>query len=270
MGDYQTLNFEEKGGVAWIRMNRPDELNSLNLSMTKELCQAAAYCTTEKNVRAAVITGTGRAFCAGGDVKKMAQELKNKGRSDLFLRDLALHLHSFISEITRMPKPVLAAVNGVAAGAGFSISLACDMSIAAEDARFVMAYTDIGLVPDGSSTFFLSRLVGPKKAMELIYLNEPIDAEEALKLGIVNRVLPSEDFEKGISEIARKLAQGPTETYGRAKELIRKGLLETLESQMESERQGIAFSSRQGEFREGVTAFREKRKADFSSVAQLP
>ena len=267
MKDYETLIFEEKDEVAWIRMNRPDELNALNLPMARELCQATAYCTVEKSVRAVVLTGTGRAFCAGGDVKKMAQELAETGRSDLFLRDLALHLHSFVAEIARMPKPVLAAVNGIAAGAGFSMTLACDMSIAAEGARFVMAYTNIGLVPDGSSTFFLSHLVGPKKAMEMIYLNEPIDAEEALKLGIVNRVLPSEEFEKGVSEIARKLAQGPTETYGRAKELIRKGLLETLESQMESERQGIAFSSRQGEFREGVTAFREKRKADFSSVA---
>jgi len=267
MKDYETLILEEKEGVAWIRMNRPDELNALNLPMARELCQATAYCTVEKSVRAVVLTGTGRAFCAGGDVKKMAQELAETGRSDLFLRDLALHLHSFVAEIARMPKPVLAAVNGIAAGAGFSMTLACDMSIAAEGARFVMAYTNIGLVPDGSSTFFLSHLVGPKKAMEMIYLNEPIDAEEALKLGIVNRVLPSEEFEKGVSEIARKLAQGPTETYGRAKELIRKGLLETLESQMESERQGIAFSSLQGEFREGVTAFREKRKADFSSVA---
>lgn len=266
MDDYQTLNFEEKGGVAWIRMNRPDELNTLNLSMAKELCQAAAYCTTEKNVRAVMVTGTGRAFCAGGDIKNMAEELRNKGRSDLFLRDLTLHLHSFISEIARMPKPVVAAVNGVAAGAGFSISLACDMSIAAEDARFVMAYTDIGLVPDGSSTFFLSRLVGPKKAMELIYLNEPIDATEALKLGIVNRVLPSDDFEKGVSDVARKLAQGPTATFGRAKNLMRKGMLETLESQMENERQGIAHSSLQGEFQEGITAFTEKRKADFLSV----
>jgi len=267
MKDYETLIFEEKDGVAWIRMDRPDELNALSLPMARELCEATAYCTVEKSVRAVVLTGTGRAFCAGGDVKKMAQELEETGRSDLFLRDLALYLHSFVSEIARMPKPVLAAVNGIAAGAGFSMSLACDMSIVAEGARFVMAYTNIGLVPDGSSTFFLSHLVGPKKAMELIYLNEPIDAEEALKLGIVNRVLPSEEFEKGVSGIARKLAQGPTETYGRAKELVRKGLLETLESQMESERQGIAFSSLQGEFREGVTAFREKRKADFLSVA---
>jgi 2-(1,2-epoxy-1,2-dihydrophenyl)acetyl-CoA isomerase len=140
------------------------------------------------------------------------------------------------------------------------------MSIAAEDARFVMAYTDIGLVPDGSSTFFLSRLVGPKKAMELIYLNEPIDAAEALKLGIVNRVLPSDDFEKGVSYVAQKLAQGPTATFGRAKNLMRKGILETLESQMENERQGIAHSALQGEFQEGITAFTEKRKADFLSI----
>jgi 2-(1,2-epoxy-1,2-dihydrophenyl)acetyl-CoA isomerase len=266
MKKFETLIFEEKDGVAWIRMNRPDDFNALNLAMAKELCRAAAYCTVEKSVRAVVLTGTGKAFCAGGDVKKMARELKEAGRSDLFLRDLALHLHAFVAEVARMPKPVLAAVNGVAAGAGFSMSLACDMSIAVEGARFVMAYTNIGLVPDGSSTYFLSRLVGVKKAMEIIYLNEPFGAREALGMGIVNRVLPPDEFEAGVAAIARKLAEGPTGAYGRAKDLVRKGLIETLESQMENERQGIAFSSLQGEFREGVTAFVEKRKADFPSV----
>ncbi|MBW1786698.1 MAG: enoyl-CoA hydratase [Deltaproteobacteria bacterium] len=267
MTEYETLVFEEKDSVAWIRMNRPDEMNALNLPMARELCQATAYCTVEKSIRAVVLTGTGKAFCAGGDVKDMARELTETGRSDLFLRDLALHLHSFVAEVARMPKPVMAAVNGTAAGAGFSMSLACDMSIAVEGARFVMAYTNIGLVPDGSSTYYLNRLVGPKKAMEIVYLNEPFDADEALRLGMVNRVLPARDFEKGVADIARKLAQGPTETYGRAKALMRLGHQETLESQMENERQGIALSSLQGEFREGVTAFIEKRKADFISVS---
>jgi 2-(1,2-epoxy-1,2-dihydrophenyl)acetyl-CoA isomerase len=163
-----------------------------------------------------------------------------------------------------MPKPVIAAVNGVAAGAGLSMNLACDMSIAVKEARFVLAYTNIGLVPDGSSTYYLTRIVGYKKAMEMVYLNEPIDTDEALRLGIVNKVLPPDDFEEGVTSVAQKLAQGPTETYGRAKATIRLGLSESLESQMENERQGIALCGFSSEFQEGITAFVEKRKAKFN------
>ena len=266
MAEYETLVVEEKDGVAWVRMNRPDELNALNLTMAKELCRVAARCTTEKSIRAVVLTGTGKGFSAGGDVKGMHRTLKEKGRADLFLRDLALHLHSFVAEIVRMPKPVIAAVNGIAAGAGFSMSLACDLSLAVEGARFVLAYTNIGLVPDGGSTYFLSRIVGVRKAMEIVYLNEPMGAEEALRLGIVNKVFPEEDFEQGVLSVAQKLARGPMATYGRAKKLIRLGLSETIESQMENERQGIAERSLAPEFREGVTAFVEKRIPDFVSL----
>ena len=267
MAEYETLVFKEMDGVAWIQMNRPKELNALNLSMAKALCQVAAHCTTEKRIRAVVLTGTGGAFCAGGDVKDMFKHLQETGRADLFLRELALHLHAFVAEVVRMPKPVIAAVNGTAAGAGFSMSLACDMSLAMEGVRFVMAYTGIGLVPDGSSTYFLSRLVGIKKAMEIVYLNQPIDTDEALRLGIVNHVFPAEDFKKSVSSVALSLAQGPTETFGRAKVLLHRGLGETLESQLENERQGIALSALCGEFWEGVTAFVEKRKADFVSTS---
>jgi 2-(1,2-epoxy-1,2-dihydrophenyl)acetyl-CoA isomerase len=266
MGKFETIIFEEMDGVAWIRLNRPDELNALNLPMGRELCDVAAICSTEKRIRAVVITGTGRAFCAGGDVKDMFKYLKQTGRADIFLRDLALYLHTFVAEVVRMPKPVIAAINGIAAGGGLSMSLACDLSFAVEEARFVMAYTNIGLVPDGSSTYFLSRIVGPKKAREMIFLNEPINADEAMKLGLVNRVFSKGEFEKEVESIARRLASGPTDTYGRVKGLLRQGLIETLESQLENERQGVSLSSLHGEFREGVTAFVEKRKADFLSV----
>ncbi|MEM2983556.1 MAG: enoyl-CoA hydratase [Candidatus Bathyarchaeia archaeon] len=266
MRAFETIVFEEKEGVAWIRMNRPEELNALNLTMGKELCEIASLCSTEKAIRAVVVTGVGRAFCAGGDVKEMHRHLKETGRADLFLRDLALYLHTFVAEVVRMPKPVIAAINGIAAGGGLSMSLACDLSFARQDARFVMAYTNIGLVPDGSSTYFLSKIVGPKKAREMIFLNEPLDADEALRLGIVNRVFPKEEFEREVASIAIRLSRGPTDTYGRVKGLLRLGLIETLESQMENERHGVSLSSLHGEFREGVTAFVEKRRADFLSV----
>jgi 2-(1,2-epoxy-1,2-dihydrophenyl)acetyl-CoA isomerase len=131
-----------------------------------------------------------------------------------------------------------------------------------------MAYSNIGLVPDGSSTYFLTRLVGIKKAMELVYLNDPLDAQEALKLGIINQVFSSESFEHEVTTLAQKLANGPTETYGRAKNILRLGLSESLESQMENERQGIAQCSLGEEFREGIEAFIEKRKANFTSISK--
>lgn len=266
MPEYETLVVEEKDGVAWIRMNRPDDLNALNMTMARELCRVTTRCTTEKSIRAVVLTGSGKGFSAGGDVKGMHRTLQEEGRADLFLRELALHLHSFVSEIVRMPKPVVAAVNGIAAGAGFSMSLACDLCLAVEGARFVLAYTNIGLTPDGGSTYFLSRILGIRKAMEIVYLNEPLSAREALGLGIVNKVFPEEDFEQGVLSVAQQLARGPMETYGRAKKIVRLGLSETLESQMENERQGIADRSLAPEFREGVAAFVEKRKPDFASL----
>ena len=165
-----------------------------------------------------------------------------------------------------MPKPIVAAVNGVAAGAGFSMSLACDLALASKSARFVMAYTGIGLSPDGGSTFWLNQLVGPRKAMEMIYFNEPIDADEALRLGLVNRVVASEQLEEEVKLLAQKLVQGPRKTFGRAKKLVRSASTETLESQMELERQEIALSTLETEFQEGVTAFVEKRPPDFRKL----
>ncbi len=265
MDSLETVEFEQKDGVGWIRMNRPNELNAFNLAMGKDLLAAANHCGAEKSIRAVVLTGKDRAFCSGGDVQEMNRHLEEKGRADLFLRELTIRLHAFVAEIARMQKPVIAAVNGVAAGAGMSMSLACDMGLAVEGCRFVLAYTNVGLVPDGGSSYLLTRLVGYRKAMEIAYLNEPIDSGEALKLGLINRVFPSETFDEEVSKMASRLAEGPTETYGRARNLMRLGLTETLESQMENERQGIITSSLSEEFREGVTAFVGKRKPAFST-----
>ncbi len=266
MESLETVQFEQKDGVGWIRMNRPRELNAFNLAMGRDLCAAANHCGAEKSIRAVVLTGTGRAFCAGGDVQEMNRHLQEEGRADLFLRELTTALHAFVAEIVRMQKPVVAAVNGTAAGAGMSMSLACDMGLAVEGCRFVLAYTNVGLVPDGGSSYLLTRLVGYRKAMEIAYLNEPIDSGEALRLGLVNRVFSSETFEEEVTKVAARLAQGPTQTYGRARNLMRLGLTESLESQMENERQGIVTSSLTEEFREGVTAFVGKRRPDFPSV----
>jgi 2-(1,2-epoxy-1,2-dihydrophenyl)acetyl-CoA isomerase len=266
LDSFETVRFEQKDAVGWIRMNRPKELNAFNLTMGRELCAAANHCGAEKSIRAVVLTGTGRAFCAGGDVQEMNRHLQEEGRADLFLRELTMALHAFTAELARMRKPVIAAVNGTAAGAGMSMSLACDLALAVEGCRFVLAYTNVGLVPDGGSSHFLPRLVGLRKAMEMAYFNEPIGSEEALRLGLVNRVFPAETFEQEVAGTAARLADGPTETYGRARKLMRSGLIESLESQMENERQGIVRSSLSAEFREGITAFVGKRRPGFRSV----
>jgi 2-(1,2-epoxy-1,2-dihydrophenyl)acetyl-CoA isomerase len=266
MDSLETVDFEKKDGVGWIRMNRPKELNAFDLAMGRDLCAVANHCGAEKSIRAVVLTGRGRAFCAGGDVQAMNKHLEEEGRADLFLRELTTLLHAFVAEVIRMQKPVIAAVNGTAAGAGMSMSLACDLGLAVEGCRFVLAYTNIGLVPDGGSSYLLTRLVGYRKAIEMAYLNDPIDSEEALRLGLVNKVFPKETFEEEVSKLAARLVRGPTATYGRARNLMRLGLIESLESQMENERQGLVASSLSDEFREGITAFAGKRKPDFASV----
>ncbi len=266
MDSLETVDFEQRDGVGWIRMNRPESFNAFNLAMSRDLLAAANHCGAEKSIRAVVLTGAGRAFCAGGDVQEMHLHLEETGRADKLLRRLTVGLHAFVAEIVRMEKPVIAAVNGVAAGAGMSMSLACDMGLALEGCRFVLAYTNIGLVPDGGSSYLLTRLVGYRKAMEIAYLNEPIDSAEALRLGLVNRVLPADAFEEEVNRIASRLAEGPTATYGRARNLMRLGLVETLETQMENERQALVTASQSDEFREGIEAFMGKRKPDFGSI----
>lgn len=257
---YQTLIVETKNHVATITLNRPERYNAVNLQLAQELMEAVLGCDEDPEVRMLVITGTGRAFSGGGDVKEFGERLEMASR---YLKELTTILHTAISRICRMPKPVLAAVNGVAAGGGMSLALACDLVVAAESARFTMAYAGIGATPDGSSSYFLPRLVGLKRALELVYTNRTLTAREAEAWGLVNKVVPDPDFKAAVDELAEELAQGPTQAFGRAKRLLHLGSLESLETQMEHESQLIALSGRTEDFREGVRAFLEKRKASF-------
>lgn len=266
MASYKTLVLEIKDTVAWVRMNRPEALNALDMTMTEELHQAMASCFSDQEIRVVVLTGTGRAFSSGGDVKFFAEIVNEPARAELFIKELAAHAHRLVSEIVRMPKPVIAAVKGVAAGAAFGISLACDMTVAADDAQFMVAYTGIGLTPDAGTTYNLCRLVGIKKAKEIILLNEALSAKEALNLGIINRVVPADQFDAHVTDLAIRLAQGPIRAYGRIKNLVHKGFRDTLETQMENERIAIGKSIKEEECKEGITAFIQKRKADFRSV----
>ncbi len=258
---YETILFEKAGGVAKITLNRPETFNALSLDLGEELFDAVTRCHSDAEVRAVVITGTGKAFSAGGDIRSMAEALK--GDVSSVLRQLAAVLANAMISITRLPKPVVAAVNGTAAGAGLALVLASDMAIASEKAKFVVAFTGIALSPDSSTTFFLPRYVGLKKAMELTLTNRPLSAQEAADMGIINEVVAEGEFAARVDSFAATLAQGPTIAFGKAKQLLHRGLSERLETQVEDERHIVADCGLTADFREAVNAFLEKRTPRF-------
>ncbi len=258
---YETIDFEISDNVAWIRINRPASFNAVTLKVGQELLEIANLCGSDKRVRAAVLTGTGeRAFCAGGDVTAFAA---NPERIEILLKEMTAPLHVAVSRFAWMRAPLIAAINGVAAGAGLSLVACCDLAIAAEHAKFTSAYTQIGLTPDGSSTYFLSRILGTRRAMDLYLTNRTLTAAEALEWGLVNRVVPADQLIEQAGALARQLAHGPTEAYGGVKKLLLHAPNETLESQMERETRMIARSGNTADGREGVRAFVEKRKPVF-------
>ena len=254
------VQVERNGGVATIRMNRPERLNASDAEMGEALLSAVSEASAEPSVRCVVLTGTGKAFSAGGDVESFAA-FQEEGPS-MFM-GLAIGLHALIATLRRAPKPVVAAVNGVAAGAGFSMALACDVAVAASSARFTLGYQNIGLSPDGGMTFFLSRTLGTQRAMEMTLFSKVLSAEQAAAWGLVQQVFPDADFAAQTAALASLLAAGPTLAYARAKELYNRALSQPLETQLEEERQSIARSATTHDFREGVHAFLEKRPARF-------
>ncbi len=250
---------ERRGAVATLRMNRPDRLNAYDFEMGEGLLSAAASLGADPAVRCIVLTGEGKAFSAGGDVGLM----QGGDPTKVFL-DLTVRLHAFVASLRRCPKPVLSAVNGVAAGAGLSLALAGDFVAAAESARLTLAYQNIGLSPDGGATFFLARALGTHRAMELTLTGRTLSASEAAAWGLVQRVFPDAEFGPGTEALADAFASGPTAAYARAKELYNRALAQPLEAQLEEERQGIAASGRTEDFREGVRAFLAREKPRFA------
>jgi 2-(1,2-epoxy-1,2-dihydrophenyl)acetyl-CoA isomerase len=257
---YEALTLDIRDHIATLTLNRPDAYNAINAPLAGELLDATTRVDEDPTVRCVVITGVGKAFCAGGDVKGFHDHLPEIGAH---LKQLTHLLHGAVSRIARMPKPVIAAVNGVVAGGGMGLMLACDLAYAVETATLTMAYTRIGANPDGSSTFWLPRLVGARRALELIYTNRVLSAQEALAWGILNGVMTLEHFPDAIAALARQLAQGPTRAYARAKQLCHSSLHESLETQMENEARAIADSGKTEDFREGIMAFMQKRAAAF-------
>jgi 2-(1,2-epoxy-1,2-dihydrophenyl)acetyl-CoA isomerase len=257
---YETLRFSVVESIATVTLARPENLNALNPRMAEELFEIAVRCDLDPDVRAVVITGTGKAFMSGGDLAAFAEAGDER---DALITNMATRLHGAISHFNGMNAPVIAAVNGVAAGAGMSLALSLDLAVAARSARFLMAYTKAGLAPDGGSSYFLPRLIGLRRAQELVLTNRELSAEEAQLWGIVNEVVDDEDFGEHVDRLARQLASGPTRSLGVAKRLMREGLNETLESQMEKEGREIAASSVRPDGIEGIDAFLGKRPPRF-------
>jgi 2-(1,2-epoxy-1,2-dihydrophenyl)acetyl-CoA isomerase len=250
-------------GVATVRLNDPASLNALSAPVAAELSDVIARLSDDGTVRALVLTGTGRAFCAGGDVQSFYD---NRDDPAQVMAAVLEGLHGAVGRLIDAPFPTIAAINGVVAGAGMGIALATDLAVAAESAMFTMAYTGIGVSPDGSSTFFLPRLVGTRVAMEMILTNKRVSSEEALALGIVNSVVPDGELEEAVNGLAAKLASGPTLAYVRARKLIRSSLASDPSTQMDAEAAGIMAAGETKDFYEGISAFIEKRRPTFTGT----
>jgi 2-(1,2-epoxy-1,2-dihydrophenyl)acetyl-CoA isomerase len=257
---YKNLIVERANHVATLTLSRPDAYNALNMPLGRELFEASLELDDDPDIRCIVITGAGRAFCAGGDVKDFVDNL---GRIGSHIKELTTYLHGAVSRFCRSDKPVIMAINGIAAGGGFSFALSGDLVVAAESAKFTMAYSKIAATPDGSSSYFLPRLVGLRRAMELYFTNRVLTAREALEWGLVTRVVPDGELKATVAALAAELAQGPTKAFGAAKRLLHQSTWESLETQMELEAQAIAASGRTEDFRAGVTAFAQKATPTF-------
>jgi 2-(1,2-epoxy-1,2-dihydrophenyl)acetyl-CoA isomerase len=245
--------------VAYVTLNRPDVFNSFNREMALSLQSILDDCEHNNEVRSIVITGNGKAFCAGQDLKEVTSPELNPG----FKKILEEHYNPIITRIRAINKPIIAAVNGVAAGAGANIALSCDLVVASNKASFIQAFSKIGLIPDSGGSFFLPRLIGFQKATALMMLGDKVTAEEAEELGMIFKVISSESFNEEVEKLAVKLANMPTKALGLIKELLSKSMTNTLEQQLELEGKLQIKAALSEDYTEGVNAFMEKRKPIF-------
>ncbi len=257
--EFEKIIFEQTGGVAEITFNRPEAANAMDRELMYELMHAAIRCDEDPSIRAVVVTGAGdRFFSAGGD---LAAFKGAGGEAGALLKEMTTYFHAAVSRLSRMDAPVIAAVNGTAAGAGFSLVTACDLVIASDTARLVSAYTASALTPDGSSTYFLPRIVGLRRATEMMLSNRKLSAQEGMEWGIVNEVVPADQVLTRARRLASELAAGPTLAYGAVKKLLHAG--GSLESQMELEARSIAAMTHTADGAEGMAAFFDRRTPVF-------
>jgi len=258
---YAAIEFDVRDGVAYLTLNRPQAGNALSLELVEELLDASQRCRDEAQIRAVLLTGAGRMFCSGGDLRAFASAPEG---APAFIEKLASTLHRSLVVLAEMDAPVVAAVNGTAAGAGMSLVCQADLAVAAESARFTMAYTAAGLAPDGGSSYFLPRVVGYRRAAELMLTNRPLSAREALEWGLVNRVVADAALATEAAALARSLADGPTRAYGSVKRLLRTGATLDLAAQLDRETKAITGMAGSRDGNEGIRAFLEKRPPRFS------
>lgn len=263
MPEYQTLLYSVQNGIGTITMNRPDVYNALNEQMKKELNEALKEAERDAAVRCLVLRGAGeKAFCSGQDLK----EHSNKETTRSLKQSLETRYNPMIRRMRTMEKPIVGMINGVAAGAGMSIALACDLRIMADSAKLIEVFIRIGLVPDSGSHWFLSRLVGMAKAFEYAALGQDIPAAEAERVGLVNKVVPAAELDRTVKEIAERLAKAPTKAIGLIKRTLNKALSSDLDTILEYEATIQEIASLTDDHREGVTAFLEKRPPQFKGT----
>jgi 2-(1,2-epoxy-1,2-dihydrophenyl)acetyl-CoA isomerase len=259
---FSTLEFSIENNIALIALNRPESANTISVELAEDLLQAAIRCESDPTVRAVVLTGKGRFFSGGGDVQSFASAGDGVGE---LLRRITAPLHAAVSRFARMDAPLITAVNGTAAGAGFSLAIAGDVVIAAESAKFTMAYTKIAMSADGGGSFNLPRIVGMARAKELMLLNPVLTAAEAQQRGLVTIVAPDAEVLAKAKEIAASLAGGPTRAYGEVKRLLADSHANSLEEQLALESRSMAtLADRTEDAREGFTAFSQKRAPKYN------
>jgi 2-(1,2-epoxy-1,2-dihydrophenyl)acetyl-CoA isomerase len=253
---YETIRYDVQNNVAWLTLNRPDKLNAFTEQMNKEMTNALKQAAKDDKVRSLVITGAGRAFCSGEDLGGVTEEM-NHGEV------LRTRYAPMMKALYYLEKPVVAAVNGVAAGAGMSLALACDFRLVSEKASFVEAFIHVGLIPDAGNLYYLPRLIGHAKALELAVLGEKISAQKAAELGLATAVVSEAAWEEEVRRFAERLAAMPTKAIGLIKRLLRESWHCSFEEYLEKEAFGQRIAGLTEDHREGIRAFFEKRKAVF-------
>ena len=254
-----TILFSQVGSIGTMTFNRPDVYNAMNSELILAMRDVTAELATSKTLRALILKGAGKAFLAGGDVGQFHKQRNAMGD----IKRMGDALHTGIKNIRNMPFPVIAQVQGACAGAGLSVAMAADFAIASEAAQFNTAYTKIGLSPDGGSTFFLPRYVGMKRAIELTMLADMFDAKAAASMGIINRAVAADQLEQEVAALAERLSNGATQAFARAKKLINQSFVTPIDKQLDDEIAYFAECAVTDDFKEGVTAFVEKRKPRF-------
>ena len=259
---YETSQVDMHGSICVLTLNRPDRLNALTVQTAKDF-NAAVHEALENGARAIVLTGSGRAFCAGGDLREMQEMASSAGRVEAFFDEPLQILNESILLIRQTPVPFIAAVNGVASGGGCNLALACDLVVAAESAKFNQAFIKIGLVPDCGGTFMLPRLVGLKRATQLMFTGDLITAAQAAEMGMINSVAADGELMSQVMSMAEKLAQAPTAAIGQIKQLLEASAVNDYGNQLDNERKAQIESGKTKDFTEGVQAFLEKRPPRF-------